>query len=229
MCFSSTASFGAGILLSAIGIASVRKVRMPEQIMFASIPLLFSFQQISEGFLWLALTDPAYTGFEKGATYFFLAFAQVIWPFWVPVALFLLEKERKQKTILGILVFIGLLVAIFRFYWISVYTVQAVLTDNHIAYEFNHTNPLLYYGSIIYFAATVIPFFASTVNKMWTLGTLIVISFIFSRIFYSETFISIWCFFAAIISIVVLGIMKELQLSTLKENIPAAIKPEALT
>ena len=55
MCFSPEASFAGGIIISAIGVATVRKVHNPTQIVFASIPLFFGIQQIAEGFVWITL------------------------------------------------------------------------------------------------------------------------------------------------------------------------------
>ena len=78
MCFSANASFGAGIILAVISVASLKKVQYPTHIYFAAIPLIFCIQQIIEGLLWLALTDPVYTSLEKVTTYSFLFFAQVI-------------------------------------------------------------------------------------------------------------------------------------------------------
>jgi hypothetical protein len=48
MCFSAVASFAGGVIISAIGVATVMKVHKPSQIVFASIPLFFGFQQFVE-------------------------------------------------------------------------------------------------------------------------------------------------------------------------------------
>jgi hypothetical protein len=49
MCFSAGASFAGGIIISAIGVITIKKVHKPSQIVFACIPLFFGFQQIAEG------------------------------------------------------------------------------------------------------------------------------------------------------------------------------------
>ena len=46
MCFSATASFGASIVLTGIGVASLKQVKEPAQYPFASIPLIFGVQQL---------------------------------------------------------------------------------------------------------------------------------------------------------------------------------------
>jgi hypothetical protein len=93
MCFSATASFGAGIVLSAIGVASLKKVIHPSQTLFAAIPILFAVQQLCEGFLWLALTHPGYSFLQDFTTYLFLSFAQVLWPLYVPLAVYLFQEK----------------------------------------------------------------------------------------------------------------------------------------
>ena len=62
MCFSASASFGAGIVLTGIGVASIKKSDTRSKSLFASIPLIFGIQQITEGFLWLALSNPDLLG-----------------------------------------------------------------------------------------------------------------------------------------------------------------------
>ena len=59
MCFSATASFGASAVLGVIGVAAVAKAKTKPQRLFASIPLVFAVQQLSEGFLWLSQNIPA--------------------------------------------------------------------------------------------------------------------------------------------------------------------------
>ena len=112
MCFSATASFSAGVVLTVIGVATIKKVQHPSQILFASIPLLFAIQQIAEGILWLTLPNPAYLPTQVSFTYIFLFFAQVVWPLWVPMAILLLEKEDLRKRVQRYLVAAGMLVGI---------------------------------------------------------------------------------------------------------------------
>src|ERR1035437_7010341 len=113
MCFSTEASFAGGVIIAAIGVATLRKVHKPSQIVFASIPLFFGIQQIVEGFVWLALQNPDYGWVLKPATYSFLIMAEVFWPFMTPLAVLLMEKKEKRIKILRILLGIGVLVSIY--------------------------------------------------------------------------------------------------------------------
>ena len=60
MCFSAGASFAGGVVISAIGVVTIREVHKPSQIVFACIPVFFGIQQIVEGCLWIALPDADY-------------------------------------------------------------------------------------------------------------------------------------------------------------------------
>jgi hypothetical protein len=60
MCFSAGASFAGGIIITGIGVATIREVHKPSQMVFASIPVFFGVQQVMEGCLWLTLPDADY-------------------------------------------------------------------------------------------------------------------------------------------------------------------------
>lgn len=211
MCFSVEASFGAGIVLSAIGVASIKKVQSPSQIVFASIPLIFSVQQITEGFLWLALSNPIYASLQQVTTYTFLLIAQIVWPVWVPLAILLAEKEDKRKTIQKLLVIVGVLLSSYMAYCLFSYNVQAKIIGYHISYEQNYPLALTLAGGVFYFIATIVPPFFSTIKRMWLLGLAILISYIITIAFYENYFVSVWCFFASVISILVFVIMNEIK------------------
>lgn len=203
MCFSASASFGAGIVLSVIGVATLRKVIHPAQKPFAAIPLLFSVQQISEGFLWLALTHPGYAFLQDFTTYLFLSFAQIIWPFYVPVAIYLFQEKEKRRNILTILAGVGAIVSLYLAYCLMSYPVVATITGHHIAYLQYYPAALDNYAGTLYIIATIVPAFFSPVKYMKLLGTAILVSYLITQVFYTGYIVSVWCFFASVISIII--------------------------
>jgi len=211
MCFSANVSFGAGIVLSVIGIATIKKAQWPSQILFASIPLIFAIQQIAEGFLWLTLPNPAHTLLQQVITYLFLFFAQVLWPLWVPIAILLLEKKEKRKKTQKILVGIGMIVSCYLLYCLVSYHVQARIIGYHISYEQDYPPALRNYGAVLYIIATIAPPFFSHIKRMWMLGATILISYVIAAIFYEHYILSVWCFFASIISISIYTIIIEIN------------------
>jgi hypothetical protein len=211
MCFSAGASFGAGVVLSVIGVASLIKVQHPRQIMFASIPLIFAVQQFAEGFLWLILPNSGYIYLQQAITYVFLFFAQILWPAWVPVAILLLDKESKRKKIQRILVGTGLAVSVYLSYFLLSYHVQAKIIGHHILYKQDYAAAFGIFGGIFYIMATIAPPFFSHIKRMWMFGATILISYIITVIFYEHFVVSVWCFFASIISISIFLIMVEIH------------------
>jgi len=207
MCFSANASFTAGAVLSTIGVVCLKKVQTPSHKLFAAIPLIFAAQQITEGFLWLALSRNNFSSLQHITTYLFLFFAQVVWPTWVPFSILKLQPKEKQKTIEKILLGIGIGVSAYLAYCLITYTVEAQIQGYHIAYIQSYPATLSKYGGILYVIATVSPPFFSRIKYMWLLGASILTSYIITTIFYTDYIVSVWCFFASIISIAVLGVL----------------------
>ena len=112
MCFSAEASFGASAVLGAVGVVCLRKVSNPKQYFFAAIPVFFALQQFSEVFVWLSVIDSDWVGFRKIPAYFFLIFALLVWPVWLPLSLWFIETRPKIKKLLLAAVGFGLLFAL---------------------------------------------------------------------------------------------------------------------
>lgn len=216
MCFSASASFGAGVLLSIIGVASIKKIQAPSQIIFASIPLLFASQQFSEGFLWLSLANKTFEPLESVTTHLFLFFAQIVWPIWIPLGILMLERNKRKRKILKILCGIGAVVSLYLAYCLFAYHVQAKIMGPHISYIQEYPMLFQQFGGVLYFMATVLPPAFSSYKKMWLLSLTIFVSYIFTFIFYEDYVISVWCFFASIISIMVLLVMREIIIAQQK-------------
>jgi hypothetical protein len=211
MCFSASASFGAGTMLFVVGVLALKKTRKPSQVPFGAIPMLFSIQQFAEGFVWLSLTNKSFETLESYATNIFLVFAQVLWPILVPLSIFFLEKNTMRKKILGTLAIMGTLMAIFLIYCLFNYYAKAEIGYLHIHYQLNYPMALSWISGLIYFMPTVVPNFISSIKRISLLGFSIALSYIFTLIFYRDYLISVWCFFTAIQSGIVLYIVTKMN------------------
>jgi hypothetical protein len=225
MCFSAEVSFGAGAVLTVIGVATIKKTQHSSQLLFASIPFIFGMQQIAEGILWLSLPNPDYLNVQTIFTYVFLFFAQILWPLWVPVAILLLEKESTRKNIQKVLVGAGLLVGAYLAYCLLFYRVEAKIVGQHIMYLQDYPVSFRNYGIILYALATIVPPFFSHIKNMWLLGVIILLSYVIAAIFYEHYVLSVWCFFASIISLSILFIIFKL---TKEEKLKSVIQNSSL-
>jgi hypothetical protein len=204
MCFSAEASFAAGAVLSAIGVATVKRVQQRSLIPFAIIPFLFGFQQIAEGILWLTFTNKISPDWQPPMMIVFLVFAQVIWPVWVPLALWIPERQPARRKILLALVAAGGALAAYHIFCLFNYTVTAEVAEHHINYTRGFPEAFIIPSAIIYVLTTVIAPFVSSVKTMNLLAVVLLVSFLVALFFYKTYLISVWCFFAAVISVMVL-------------------------
>jgi len=203
MCFSAGASFAAGAVLAVIGVASLKKVKSIPGVFFAAIPLIFSVQQIMEGILWLSLAVPGNETIRSITTWIFLFFAQIVWPLWVPYSILKFEENRKRKGVLILFLIIGAIVSLYLGWCLLLFHVQADIIGKHISYEQDYPSGLGRYGGFLYILATIVPTFISTAKYMWLVGISILISYGITSVFYTDYVVSVWCFFASIVSIMV--------------------------
>jgi hypothetical protein len=205
MCFSATASFGASALLFGIGLLSMKNSESKEQKFLASIPLLLSIQQIFEGILWLSISNPAHLEWVKPSTYGFLLFAQVIWPIFIPLTLLFLEKTPIRKKALGYFLAMGVVQALFMGYGLFVFPAESTISGSHIRYDMDFPPANNWYGGVFYILATGFSPFVSSIKRISLIGVIILFTYLFTRIFYEYYVISVWCYFAAMISFVILS------------------------
>jgi hypothetical protein len=209
MCFSTEASFIGGAVIIAIGVATVRKVHKPSQLVFACIPLFFGFQQIAEGFVWLSLQNHLYNGVLMPATYTFLIMAEVFWPFMVPLAVLLMEKNKKRLKILWLLFGMGVSVSLYFIFCLLSYNVIPEMRGYHIEYVEGYPKSIKLVVFSIYLIASIVPLFVSTIKRIYLLGILMALSCMLTMIFFTQFLTSVWCFFGALISIVILWILRD--------------------
>lgn len=218
MCFSASASFGAGAFISLIGVASLRKAETTPQKLFAGIPLIFATQQIVEGFVWLSLTHSEFAFLQQSSTYIFLFIAQVVWPFWVPWTILKIEPHKNRRTLAKVLVGIGAALSLYLAYCLMTFHVEASIQGHHMSYLQEYPAVWGNLKGVFYVIVTIVPPFLSRNKRMWMLGVAILLSYILTTILYADFLVSVWCFFASIISAVVYLVLFEfVQLSSSNE------------
>jgi hypothetical protein len=213
MCFSAGASFAGGAVITAIGMMTVSRNIDPSRRMFAAIPLIFGVQQISEGFVWVALQSSGNDLILSIASYIFLFAAVVLWPFYLPLSVMLMEKEKNLRRLLMPFLVVGIVVSLYYVTRLLVNEIEPRIFSHHIKYtgNFPQQRALIVFAG--YAAATLIPLFISSGSKMWLLGLLMATSCLITGIFFKEYLTSVWCFFAALISIVIYWIVTDNLLS----------------
>ena len=218
MCFSAGASFIGGTLITAVGVTTVVKNHDPDKRLFAAVPLIFGVQQISEGFVWLALQSQGSGLALDLPSYIFLLAAVVTWPSLMPLSVFLMEKSPARRKAISIFLAIGVVTSLYYGAGLLLYNVDPRIDSHHIRYDNDFPRTLADAAFIAYLLATLVPIFISGVRRMWLLGILMTASCLLTGIFYKEYLTSIWCFFAAIISVVILWIITSERTKVAPDN-----------
>jgi hypothetical protein len=209
MCFSPEASFAGGVIITAIGIATVREVHKPSQLLFAGIPLFFGLQQFAEGLLWLTIPNPEYAQVQKIVTYLFLTMADVLWPMWIPLSVLIMEENKKKRIILWVLLIMGLVLSLYYTYCLIFFNVTPQIDGYHIKYDTNFPEALSLPAFAIYLIAAITPLFVSSIQRTHLMGMFMFLSCVVTAIFFTQYLTSVWCFFAALISAVIFWILRD--------------------
>lgn len=201
MCFSATASFTAGAALLIVGTVTARRARRPAELPFALIPVLFGAQQLIEGALWLTFSDDA-SHWNTVLTHVYSLFSHVLWPIYVPIAVLLLELVPwRRKALAGIAV-AGAAPGLYLLYFLVTEPIVAQVVGHHITYVSPHFY-ILAVMALYVLGTCISPLLSSHRTVRW-FGLAAFLSFVAAYAFYAAWFISVWCFFAAVLSGIVL-------------------------
>jgi len=221
MCFSATASFSAAVVLIPVGVYCVKKTLdlNSNYWTFAILPLVFGIQQIFEGLVWLEF-DPGGGGATRLPALGFMFFSHVFWLFWIPFACYAVEPSAIKKKFFIIAAFIGAAHGLIMYIplwfnndWLIVSILKhsieykaALLYDEYIP----RIVVRVFYGLIV-----VIPLLFSSDRYIKIFGVIIMFSVAIATVFYGYAFISVWCYFAAILSLYIIFMVNKTKL---KEN-----------
>jgi hypothetical protein len=205
MCFSATASFASGSILALAGIATLHQTRSSEQWPLAAVPCLFALQQFSEGLTWLGVGGSL--GVQHASVFLFLIFAQIVWPIWIPLALYMVAPPER-KWPLGILLAVGSGVSLTMAGCMLLYGADAEIVGHHVAYTLPYPPLVLEFCGLLYGLVTIAPPFMTGLRDMWWLGVGIALSYLVSAYFYQYYVVSVWCYFSALLSVLIYVIQR---------------------
>ncbi len=152
---------------------------------------------------------------QELAVALFLGFALVGWPIWVPISLFVAERDPRRGRILAVLSAVGVIVSVYAAILLIRGQPAAHVAGHSIAYSYEERGPALVLALYLpgYVLPTVVPFFVSTISRAKLMGTVLVLSLLATFLIERQALTSVWCFFAAILSVlIVLSISRDHRL-----------------
>lgn len=204
MCFSATASFTAAAVIGGVGTVTLwkaAKLREPALLPIAAFPALFAAQQAIEGLLWLDLARPEPGVCRPLLVHAFLGYAEIFWPVFAPLAAWLVEPERWRRWLIGLCLAVGVALSGYLLWMMIGNPYTASAATGHIVYRNDVDYPTGI--DIPYVLATTISLLLSSHRMVQLLALVILVGFATAYVGYRESYISVWCFFAAVASVLV--------------------------
>ncbi|ROQ72858.1 hypothetical protein EDD95_5468 [Streptomyces sp. CEV 2-1] len=196
MCWSATADLVAGTAVAAIGVACVLRTRRTRDLPLAALPLLLGAHQIIESAVWRA------DGGTGPATVAWAVIALPLLALWVPVGVLCAAPPNARRRLLVPLA-AGAATSAALGYSLAVRPVTAQIRGHTLGYVLDLPRPgLLIVG---YLLATVGSLLLSGDRWLRWLGALAGTGAAVCAALWRLEFISTWCAFAAVCSVVLLG------------------------
>jgi len=205
MCFSATVSFVVGAGLLAGGVYASRKALAinKKYLPVAMMPIFAGLQQVSEGMVWIGMT----TGQPQlvlSSALVFIFFTWFMWPFWIPLSVYVLEpRESKRKHLFFVFMLIGLGLGLILYVphlanpdWINV-----SINRQSLAYEgtmlLDFMLPRLT-TNIIYLSLIIVPPLLSRYLHVKYFGLTLIAVVLVDFLFLRYAYISFFCLLAGL-------------------------------
>lgn len=222
MCFSATVSYSAAVVLVTAGAYAVQQARSlePPYRLLALTPVLFGIQQGFEGMVWREIdagTAEAAIPYAMG----FHFFSYFLWLWWFPLCCLLIETGKiRRRIFLGFGLFGALtgglvyFTILFHPDWMSV-GVREHSIIYHVSSTYRGPVSVPIPASALYALVVLVPLLFSSERYLQFFGILVVISVVLASMFYGYAFVSVWCFFAAVLSIYLSDMIRRVKHSRL--------------
>jgi len=175
--------------------AATVKVAPRRKRFLALIPFFFAVQQALEGIQWLSVK----TGNAcLSAGYSYLVFALIVWPIFIPGAVYYLDRRGRRVSRWFLALGIGVAL------WLGVFLIgQLSIGVAHGNIFYHAAIPAGFVVAVLYVVAVCGALLTSHIRTLQWFGALALLSAGGAFLWFRTGFPSVWCFFAALISALV--------------------------
>ena len=171
---------------------------------YAAVPILFALHQGIEGVQWLVQRGEGSASVGRLAAYAYLSIA-FLWPFYMPLALALVELNPKRLRILKAMTVAGACFVAFLWFFLLWNGATASVSHHHILYAYDLPIPNgVMRGA--YLLLTAAPPFISSARRSSLFGVAVLVTYLAAWQAYHLHLTSVWCFFAALLSLLAVRI-----------------------
>ena len=199
MCLSAEVNFTASALIGAVGVATLAHAKHPREVLFAAMPLLFALHQFTEGFVWLGLDGSINELAFKNAAFLFVLYAQGLLPFLMPLAVLLVENVPWRRRVIGAITVIAAVFSAYMVYGVTAFPTECFVENRSIVYKNAVTENI--WTLLLYVGVTCGALILSGHMVIRVFGVLNLIGLTIVMIVKAYAFSSLWCFYAACLSI----------------------------
>jgi hypothetical protein len=203
MCFSAAANFVGSGVLGVIGVATLTHIKHRRELLFASLPTLFAVHQFIEGFVWLGLDGKLSPIVTHDMASAYMLYAQGLLPFLLPLSVFLYEPDGAGRRRMLPFLALGGGTTLYILWALMAYPLEVYVKGNSIVYINQATNNMTV--AVLYVIATCGSLFLSKVRPMVAFGAANLAILLFVMEYKRYAFTSLWCAYAAVASIIILG------------------------
>jgi hypothetical protein len=203
VCFSAAANFVGSGVLGAIGVVTLTKVKHKRELLFAALPTFFAVHQFIEGFVWLGLDGVMSPTVTRNMGAAFVLYAQGLLPFLIPLSVLLFEPDIKSRRRMFPFLLIGTGTTLYMLWALIAYPLHIYVEHNSIVYINDGTNNTAL--AALYVIATCGSLFFSKERPMVLFGVANLTILLTVMAVKRYAFTSLWCAYAAIASVIILG------------------------
>lgn len=201
VCFSAEADIVTGILVTGVGIDTMRHIGHDREAALAALPLVFGVHQLIEVGVWWGTEGRVSAAVFGAATVLYLLIAFGLLPWWVPAAVAAVEPDAVRRRWMRSLLGLGVAVSFTLTVPVLIGPVSATDAGTHLAYS----APLVWGGqmTVLYVIATCGALFLSSDRVVARYGVVNGIAVTVLAVLLTSGVVSLWCVWAAVSSLVV--------------------------
>jgi hypothetical protein len=183
-----------------VAIVSLREVRRPRELPFASLPLLFGLHQLTEAVIWARVDGDAGSSLAHGAVLVYVGIAMVVLPVHFPLSVLLLEPQGDRLRVAPFVLLGAVVAAVMA---VEVFSAPVTVVAHPHALEYvtglSHGDGL----AVAYVVAVISPALLSGYRSVVAFGVVNLVGLLVVAVAYVEAFASLWCVYAALTSCLV--------------------------
>ena len=207
MCFSAEASFVGAAVVGGVGVATLTQVRHRKEVLYAALPMSFAVHQFLEGMTWVELNRQECAMLTGWTVHLWVIYAWALLPFWMPLAVWLLEPSPQRKKRILPFIVLGAAMMLYMLTFALRPTIEVRVIDSNLDYVLPFGSPPLL--AIPYILATCASGLFSSYKwvRVFAVGNMVALTI--AAIIKAADFSSIWCTLAAMISVIIFFHFRE--------------------